>query len=206
MSLPSRFAVARALGLPALAALCLLLAPAAEWAGAQAQTQPQLQTQPPSELPGESGKADTTPAEPVQRFDDWILRCIKPAEQPTAKICHLGQTISYRDSGQPVLQFAVQLIAEEKAGVLITLPLGIRLPRGITITIDGKDPFKLQAERCLPHGCQFELLLDEALEARFKAGMKGEVSVYDLRNREIVLPFSLKGFTAGFKALPAAAR
>lgn len=207
MPLPLPFGFTRALGLASVAALGLLLALAAQ--AAQAQTQPQTQTQPQgqtqTEPPADSGSGSDSGEEPAQRFEDWTLHCAAPPEQPTEKACYLVQNVFNRDSGQRLLQLAIGHFAvERRLGALITLPLGIQLPPGITITIDGKNPLKLQAERCLPHGCQFQLMLDDVLVGRFKAGNMGGIAVYNLSNREVMVPFSLKGFTAGFKALPAA--
>ncbi|MGH6947735.1 MAG: invasion associated locus B family protein [Kiloniellales bacterium] len=205
MSLPLTFGFTRAVGLAPPAVLGLLLALAAQPAQTQTQTQPQGQNQgqtqnePPADSDSDDGE------EPAQRFEDWTLRCAAPPEQPTERACYLVQNVFNRDSGQRLLQLAIGHFAvERRLGALITLPLGIQLPPGITITIDGKNPLKLQAERCLPHGCQFQLLLDDALVGRFKAGNMGGIAVFNLSNREVMVPFSLKGFTAGFKARPAA--
>ena len=147
-----------------------------------------------------AGAAGANP-EHGQIFKDWTARCETP---PGANIerCYIFQNIVLKQSGQRVLHMAVgYLAANGQPAAVLTLPLGISLPPGVSISIDDAAPSPLVIERCDPSGCIGALALDDALLAALKRGRRARVSFYDGTRTKVSVPVSLLGFTAGFGAL-----
>ena len=85
---------------------------------------------------------------------------------------------------------------------VITLPLGIFLPTGIELQIDGKGKVgRLPINTCTPTGCQAGVQLDEDFVTRMKKGDQMTVTFGNPQGQGIAAPVSLSGFTAGLESL-----
>lgn len=134
----------------------------------------------------------------------WTLRCerFNPAADNS---CILYQNLVLKAGGQTVLQFAIGIApGTATPTVLVSLPLGIALPPGITIRIDEGKIAKFPVERCEPEGCQAGMKLRPATIEQLGAGERLEITFYDSNREPIRMPLSLEGFAAGFAALLAA--
>ena len=85
--------------------------------------------------------------------------------------------------------------------IIFTLPLGISLPQGVSLQVDEGEAKRFPIELCLRDGCRAVLPLGDELASSFKSGTQGKVTFQDPNRNPITLPVSLKGFTAGYKAL-----
>lgn len=142
--------------------------------------------------------AQTQDENAPKAFGDWYLRCGK-INQDVDESCVLLQDVIDNNSNKPLMQLAVGFWGPEKQrGALITLPLGIRLPPGIQIKVDSVEVGKVPFSQCGLNGCQVHVTMDDTLLKKFKAGIGGTVAFYDATGRVVPVPFSLKGFTAGF--------
>lgn len=143
------------------------------------------------------------PAQPeIERIEDWSLQCTAtPAIQP--KSCFLIHDVFQIQGDQRILQIVVGRFGA--SNVLVArfyVPLGIRLPPGLTLQVDRNTPQQMPLERCTTRGCQAQIFLDDALLAAFKAGNGGNLIFDDAAGQSIVVAFSLKGFTSGIEKLP----
>lgn len=142
-------------------------------------------------------------AKPVngKSYENWTVRCETPKGGKQEQ-CFIFQNLVLKEGGQRVLHMAIGYIKGRPDPVaLITMPLGISLPPGGSIVIDDDEPIRFQIERCEPAGCRAGLALKDKLLAAFKKGIKATVTFMDATRRPINVPLSLKGFTAGLKAL-----
>lgn len=136
-----------------------------------------------------------------QKFKDWTARCETPPGS-TVERCYIFQNIVLKDSKQRVLHMAVGfLAANDKPAAVLTMPLGISLPPGVSISIDDAPPKPVVVERCDPSGCIGAFALDDSSIAALRAGRQAHVHFYDGTRRKISVPVSLLGFTAGFASL-----
>lgn len=136
-----------------------------------------------------------------QTFDNWAVRCEKLPESEVEQ-CYLFQNLVLKEGGQRVLHMAVGYIPDNPNPVAImTLPLGISLPPGVSVQIDNDEPVVIPVERCEQKGCQAGLVLEEKLLNAFKRGIEAKVIIHDGARRPINVPVSLKGFTAGLNSL-----
>jgi invasion protein IalB len=142
-------------------------------------------------------------AEPAhgQTFKNWTARC-ELAPGATAERCFIFQNLVLKESGKRLVHVAVgYLAANGQAAAVVTLPLGISLPPGATISVDGGDPVDMVIERCDTNGCIGALALGDRLIAELKRGREAHIGFHDGTRRRIAVPVSLLGFTAGFDSL-----
>ena len=130
----------------------------------------------------------------------WTVRCEEPADG--VRQCIMLQNLVLIGGGQPVLQFSIGLApADATPTVLISLPLGISLPPGISIRIDAGKTATFPVERCEPVGCQAGMRLRPATVEQLRAGEQLEITFYDGERQPILVPLPLTGFSAAFEQL-----
>ena len=112
----------------------------------------------------------------------------------------MRQRIVDQNGNRVVLAVVGRLPNIDVPGLLILLPLGISLPPGTFLKIDQGEERRVPVERCESQGCRIELLLDDDLLARLKAGSRATVGfhVYDGQGKRprVDVPISLIGFSA----------
>ena len=139
------------------------------------------------------------------RHGDWLHSCRTPKDKP--EVCLLVQKVSRKvgDKNQVLMSTVVRHLGpEKKLGFVFTLPLGLRLPPGLELRVDDKGPTQtIPYQICYQVGCQAWFVLDDAWLARLKAGLKATVKVRNRSGRVLTVPMSLKGLTAGIRAINA---
>lgn len=136
-----------------------------------------------------------------QTFKDWTARC-ETAPDEAMPHCFIFQNLVLKQSGQRLVHMAVgYLAANGQAVAVITMPLGISLPAGAAISVDGGHAEDIVVERCDTSGCVGAVTLSDGLVAQMKRGRQARISFHDGAGRAIAVPVSLLGFTAGFDSL-----
>jgi invasion protein IalB len=136
------------------------------------------------------------------RFEDWTVNCEAPKPPATKQRCFILQNILVKDSRQPILLIAVGLLGDNRRpAAVLTVPLGVFLPAGLTLTVPDAAPVLMVFETCTPKGCRAALALAGDVLAGMRKGGKAQITLMDGRRRQINLPVSLKGFDAGFSAV-----
>jgi invasion protein IalB len=165
----------------------------------QQQQTPEQQQQTPQ---GEAAPAEGTITE--RKFKDWTVRCGRQSDQGP-QICQMEQQ-RIDNEGRTVMLVAVgQVPGSSDLGLLVMLPLGILLPAGVTLQIDGGAEVPLQVDRCERQGCRIEMLLEPDRLTRLKSGSQAKVlfEAFDPQGerRRLGVPVSLLGFTAALEAV-----
>jgi invasion protein IalB len=133
----------------------------------------------------------------------WTVRC-EAADAGAQSGCIMFQNVVMKTGGQPVLHFAVGYAPEDgNPTVIISLPLGISLPPGISIQIDDGKTANFPVERCEPDGCRAGMKLREATIEELVKGTRLTITFHDGERQPISVPLSLDGFGPGFQALAA---
>lgn len=191
-----------------IGATALLLASAsfslsAEESKAQAGTEAAKVAEEAATAGTDEGSAALT--RPVEKFDDWFKECemVNDEKGEQIEICQISQTLIDKESDQPMMKIAVGYVPDKEQPVaVITLPLGIFLPPGIELQIDGKGKVgRLPINTCLPSGCQAGVQLDEDFVGRMKQGSQMTVTFGNPQGKGVAAPVSLKGFTAGLQSV-----
>lgn len=133
---------------------------------------------------------------------DWQMSCdMLPGA--SAEQCALIQNVTAEDQPNVALSVIVLKTADRQARLLRVLaPLGVLLPNGLGLNIDGEDQGRVAFVRCLPNGCVAEVVMDDALIEKLSAGSTGIFIVFKTPEEGIGIPISLNGFDDGFAALP----
>lgn len=136
-----------------------------------------------------------------QSYGDWQLRCEKPAGA-SAEQCALVQNVAASDRPNVTLLVIVLNTADGKGRLLRVLaPLGVLLPAGLGLKIDQSDVGRAGFVRCLPTGCVAEVVMDDNLVNRLKAGKIGTFVVFQTPEEGIGVPVTLGGLDKGLEAL-----
>ncbi|MCD2179661.1 invasion associated locus B family protein [Rhizobium sp. C1] len=171
-----------ALSLFALASIALTPA-------AQAATQP-----PPAPGQGQGTVRSTHGA--------WSVICDTPAGASEEQ-CALMQNVIADDRPEVGLSVVVLKTADRKSRILRVLaPLGVLLPNGLGLNVDGKDIGRAYFVRCFSDGCYAEVVLQDDLLKTLRAGTQATFIVFQSPEEGIGIPVDLKGFADGYDALP----
>ncbi|MVA98794.1 invasion associated locus B family protein [Nitratireductor sp. CAU 1489] len=132
----------------------------------------------------------------------WSIICDVPAGA-TGEQCVLMQNVVAEDRPEVGLSVVVLKTADNKAEILRVLaPLGVLLPNGLGLNVDGKDIGRAYFVRCFQDGCYAEVILEDQLLDTFKAGTAATFIVFQTPEEGIGIPVDLSGFSEGFDALP----
>jgi invasion protein IalB len=167
----------------------------------------------------QGGAAPAGPApELVAENGNWKVQCeTRPAgkdengkDVPELRACAMVQVS--RDEARP--QVALSLIMRyQKQGdksatmMQIMAPIGVFLPTGVALEIDGQAVGRVPFVRCLPQTRVSPPLCTATAEAqaatleKMKKGSEANFIIYEAPGKSIKLPISLNGFTASYKAL-----
>ena len=136
-------------------------------------------------------------------YGDWRAKCVEsanPAQQQSS--CHVFQDLLQKDTGKRVLHLAIgRLPGKKPLAIIITLPLGVSLPPGLSIVIDNQFKRQEAMQACFTNGCQAAFELEPVWLQRLARGKQAEVIFYNIHNQPISIPVSLKGIDAALKDL-----
>ena len=132
----------------------------------------------------------------------WSIVCDKPGGAQNEQ-CIMMQSVVAEDRPEMGLFVAVLRTADGKAELMrVMAPLGVLLPNGLGLFIDGEDKGRAYFMRCLHDGCWSEVILDDALKSALRAGSSATFVVFQTPEEGIGIPVDLDGFEAAFNALP----
>lgn len=137
-----------------------------------------------------------TPA--TQETGVWRTTCGEGADAP----CQLVQYAALR-LGEPPL-FLMSVTRDAKTGKpfgIVTTPLRVYLAPGLRIAVDGKRPFKVLFELCDETGCHAGFRFDGAIAEAFRKGAKADVTVWTAKDKAVVVPVALDGFSKAYEQL-----
>jgi invasion protein IalB len=136
------------------------------------------------------------------QYGDWQMSCDTP---PGASFeqCAIIQNVTAEDQPNVGLSVIALKTADRQARLLRVLaPLGVLLPNGLGLNVDGKDMGRVAFVRCLPNGCVAEVTMDDTLLKTLTEGKSAIFVVFKTPEEGIGIPVSLKGFGEGFGKLP----
>jgi invasion protein IalB len=113
--------------------------------------------------------------------------------------CRLEAQVARQDGGT-LLSLS---ISDTAPGSQLTLmvPHGVLLDPGLGFSVADGALKVLPYETCVPQGCMVLVGLDTETLKAMRSAQSGQVVVVPGNGTPITIPFSLKGFAAGFDAL-----
>ncbi|MCP4071591.1 MAG: invasion associated locus B family protein [Hyphomicrobiales bacterium] len=132
----------------------------------------------------------------------WSMVCDTPPGA-SAEQCALMQNVVAEDRNEVGLSVVVLKTADQKAKILrILAPLGVLLPNGLGLNVDGKNIGRAYFVRCFQDGCYAEVILEETLLKTMQSGKTATFIVFQTPEEGIGIPVDLSGFAEGYVKLP----
>lgn len=141
--------------------------------------------------------APTGAANKEQQHRDWALRC------SDAKVCRLEQRVFVKGAEKAPLIHVIFQELDQPPGLVVMLrvPLGVLLSRGVQLEVDRAAPQVFPLHHCRLEGCIALFPLTPRLRQTLESGREARVSFSVLDGRQVGVPVSLLGLAAGLKAL-----
>ena len=136
------------------------------------------------------------------QYGDWQMSCDTP---PGASFeqCAIIQNVMAEDQPNVGLSVIVLRTADREARLLRVLaPLGVLLPNGLGLNIDGQDMGRVAFVRCLPNGCVAEVVMDDKLLGQLRTAKTATFIIFETPEEGIGFPLSLNGLGDGYDKLP----
>jgi invasion protein IalB len=129
---------------------------------------------------------------------DWRVHC--PEQVTETNPCAMFQEL-LSDQDRRLMSAIVMSPPSAEPFLRIIVPLGVLLPGGMTLTIDGTEVGTVGFINCLPDGCMTQVALKPDVLEQLKQGNEATVTVYEQTEQPVKLPISLSGFTAAYDEL-----
>ncbi len=132
----------------------------------------------------------------------WSIICDTPPGASSEQ-CAMMQNVVAEDRPEIGLSVVVLRTADKQAEILRVLaPLGVLLPNGLGLNIDGQNIGRAYFVRCFEDGCYAEVILEEPLLGNLSTGESATFIVFQTPEEGIGIPVELEGFREGYEALP----
>ena len=131
----------------------------------------------------------------------WQVNCAKPPGRKNES-CALVQSVTAEDRPNVGLRVMFLRTVDGKKQLLrIVAPLGVLLPAGLGLKIDGKDIGQAPFVRCGSNGCISEVVVKDDLIAKLSAGKTAIFIIFQTPESGIGIPISLDGFKSGLASV-----
>jgi len=131
----------------------------------------------------------------------WRIMCETP---PGASAEQCGLIQNMESDSRPEAGMSVQILktADKQATMLtIIAPLGVLVPLGVRISVDGQDYGRADFARCLITGCRSQIELDDQTLSLLKKSNQAVFAIFETPEEGIGFPLDLTGLTDGLGAL-----
>jgi len=132
---------------------------------------------------------------------DWQVICKPPPPGAKHETCALVQSVSAEDRNNVGLTVYFQKFSNGTRVLRVFAPLGILLPPGLGLKIDGKDVGNAPFLRCQNFACYAQVVVEEKLVEQLKAGKSAVFIIFQSEEAGIGIPISLAGFSQALGAL-----
>lgn len=145
----------------------------------------------------------------VSKHGKWIVQCdgkkpVKAGAKPRKRECGLIQAALHEKDKRIGLTFILARVKQgDKISTMMRIlaPIGVYLPTGVALEIDGKAAGRVPFSRCTPRNCVAFAQVRKETMAKMKKGSKGKFLIYEAPGIGIPLKLDLSGFSAALKSL-----
>ncbi len=136
-------------------------------------------------------------------YKDWVMSC-QPIPKMNKQHCHIAQTASNPKTNQYVLHTMIgRIVGQNIPIVVFIIPKMLGKGAKLTLAFGPKMAIDFKVANCdkKTKTCSAALPLDAQIKKAFKKG-KVAYLIYKQGKKDVKIPISLLGITAGLKALP----
>jgi invasion protein IalB len=138
------------------------------------------------------------PAKKADQHSPWASSCRSAARGQPAE-CVLEQRAIARETRRVIAIVTIRLPSQTRKPVtMIQLPVGLFLPAGVNVDIDGDMVQNFPFQTCNANACFVGFPLSDALLKRMHNGGKFNITFQYLNKKPVTLPMSLEGFTDAY--------
>ncbi len=137
----------------------------------------------------------------VAQHGDWQVVCKPPPPGSKNKVCALVQSVTAEDRNNVGLTVYFQKFSNGTRVLRVFAPLGILLPPGLGLKIDGKDVGNAPFLRCHTFACYAQVVVEDDLTKQLTDGKTAIFVIFQTEEAGIGIPISLNGFARGLNAL-----
>ena len=148
----------------------------------------------------QEGPAPTTPSAPEAPL--WLISCSNQAN-PSVLTCEFSQSIVLTQGNQRVAtaSFVKDAGQPEMTGVF-TLPVGVHLPAGLTLSVDDAEMAQVPFRYCDAQSCRAEAEIEEGWMDILRSGSELTLGVERADRQPVNFAFQLEGFSETEALLP----
>ena len=137
----------------------------------------------------------------IAQHGDWQVVCKPPPPGSKDKVCALVQSVTAEDRNNVGLTVYFQVFSNGTRVLRVFAPLGILLPPGLGLKIDGKDVGNAPFLRCHSFACYAQVVVKDELTKQLSTGKSAIFVIFQTEEAGIGIPISLEGFAKGLAAL-----
>ena len=139
----------------------------------------------------------------TQQFGAWQVVC---PQQPGD--CFMRQILYHAASSRPVFEISTKTSGKDKAAsvFILTLPLGIHLPKGVAIKVDARPAHRIAVQSCHKGGCIAAFRGTKQILTQLRLGKRLALKINHLDGTASQHIFSLEGFTAAHQFVSSAGK
>lgn len=137
----------------------------------------------------------------VAQHGDWQVVCKPPPPGSKEKVCALVQSVTAEDRNNVGLTVYFQVFSNGTRVLRVFAPLGILLPPGLGLKIDGQDVGNAPFLRCHSFACYAQVVVKEDLTKKLSDGKTAIFVIFQTEEAGIGIPISLNGFARGLADL-----
>jgi len=135
------------------------------------------------------------------QFGDWQVVCKAPPPGSKNRVCALVQSVTAEDRNNVGLTVYFQRFSNGTRVLRVFAPLGVLLPPGLGLKIDGKDVGHAPFLRCHSFACYAQVVVEETLVSQLAEGKTAVFIIFQTEEAGIGIPISLAGFKSGLERL-----
>lgn len=135
------------------------------------------------------------------QFGDWQVVCKPPPPGSKNKVCALVQSVTAEDRSNVGLTVYFQKFSNGTRVLRVFAPLGVLLPPGLGLKIDGEDVGHAPFLRCHSFACYAQVVVENDLIKRLSTGKTAIFIIFQSEEAGIGIPISLAGFSKGLSSL-----
>lgn len=156
---------------------------------------------------GNPAAAAPPAAETVATHGAWQIQCsgaLAAGDQAAKKTCGMVQVA--RNEKNPKVALSLVIVKSKQGDkdvimMRVLVPIGVYLPTGVALEVDGAAVGRVPFTRCRPQICEALAEASPETLAKMKKGTAANFIVYEAPGLGIPLKISLEGFSAGMESL-----
>jgi invasion protein IalB len=146
---------------------------------------------------GQSGQ-QVPPTETVSKHGDWTIQCGKGDNPDGGRQCGMVQSTKSEKNPQAVLTLIIGKMKQGEKDVTmmrVMAPIGVFLPTGVALEIDGAAVGRVPFTRCAPQLCMAIAEASPETLVKLKKGTGANFIIYEAPGVGLPMAISLTGFS-----------